>query len=160
MGTPGLQGRGGTVAGARSRGRGTQEKGKWFLRLDEFGNDGFAVAVVEPEARRYTLTLHRNEQKRPYSAYSGYSGDSDCSGHCVTATLFSRRGAEGDAEWGHPAYRGHCVTATGGLGRGWHGWGKGFGVGAGAGAVLGSGGRRVRWSFKWGGAAAPALPDL
>ena len=54
MGTPGLQGRGGTVAGARSRGRGTQEKGKWFLRWDVFGHDGFAVAVVEPEARRYT----------------------------------------------------------------------------------------------------------
>ena len=30
-----------------------QERGKWFLRLDEFGDDGFAVAVVEPEARRY-----------------------------------------------------------------------------------------------------------
>ena len=56
------------------------ERGKWFLRLDVFGDDGFAVAVVEPEARRYTLTLLQNEQKRPYSAYSGYSGNSDCSG--------------------------------------------------------------------------------
>jgi len=60
---------------------------------------------VEPEARRYTLTLHQNEQKRPCSAYSGDSGDSDCSGHCVTATLFSRRGAEGDAHHSRPPIR-------------------------------------------------------
>ena len=65
MRAPGLQGDGVTTTGGFDTdgtdcsdrphpGPLPQERGKWFLRLDVFGDDGFAVAVVEPEARYYT----------------------------------------------------------------------------------------------------------